>query len=90
MVTATSIIPSIKTDNAAISIEFRISEKHQRSWPLETELIGLLLDDEDYVREVTSKIPIWLIEGQNELTNKSMWDWNKYEINLSTQQNPRK
>ena len=40
-----------------------------------------LLDDEDYIRDVTAKTPIWLTEGQNELTdNRSIWDWTKYNI----------
>ena len=34
-------IPAIKTDHAAISIEFSITEKtYQRPWPLETELFA--------------------------------------------------
>ena len=28
-----------------------------------------LLEDKDYIREVTAKIPIWLTEGCNELTD---------------------
>ena len=41
----------------------------------------LLLDDEDYIRDVTANIPIWLTEGQNELTdNRGIWDWTKYNI----------
>ena len=41
-----------------------------------------LLDDEDYnVRDVTTKIPIWLIESQKELTDdRSIWDCTKYKI----------
>ena len=40
------------------------------------------LDDEDYsVRAVATKIPIWLIDGQEELTDdRSIWDWTKYKI----------
>ena len=80
LVTTTDIIPAIKTDHAAISIEFSISEKHIKG-PGHWKMNCSLLDDEDYVREVTAKIPIWLIEGQNELTdNRSIWDWTKYKI----------
>ena len=80
LVTTTDIIPAIKTDHAAISIEFSISEKHIKG-PGHWKMNCSLLDDEDYVREVTAKIPIWLIEGQNELIdNRSIWDWTKYKI----------
>ena len=75
LVTTTDIIPAIKTDHAAISIEFSISKKHIKS-PGHWKMNCSLLDDEDYVREVTAKIPIWLTKGQNELTdNRSIWDW---------------
>ena len=80
LVTTTDIIPAIKTDHAAISIEFSISEKHVKG-PGHWKMNCSLLDDEDYVRDVTTKIPIWLIEGQNELTDdRSIWDWTKYKI----------
>ena len=76
----TDIIPAIKTDHAAISLEFGITEKHHIKGPGHWKINCSLLDDEDYVREVTAKIPIWLIEGQNELTdNRSTWDWTKYK-----------
>jgi len=33
------------------------------------------------LEDVTAKIPIWLIEGQKNLTdNRSIWDWIKYNI----------
>ena len=76
LVAIRDIIPAIKTDHTAISIEFSISEKHIKG-PGHSKMNCLLLDDEDHVREVTAtcKIPIWLIEGQNELTdNRSIWD----------------
>ena len=80
LVTTTDIIPAIKTDHAAISIEFSISEKHIKG-PGHWKMNCSLLDDEDYVRELTVKIPIWQIEGQHELTdNRSIWDWTKYKI----------
>ena len=80
LLTTTDIIPAIKTDHAAISIEFSISEKHIKG-PGHWKMNCSLLDDENYVRDVTAKIPIWLIEGQNELTyNRSIWDSFKYKI----------
>ena len=80
LVTTTDIIPAIKTDHAAISIELSISENHIKG-PGHWKMNCSLLDDEDYVRDVTAKMPIWLTEGQNELTdNRSIWDWTKYKI----------
>ena len=63
LVTTTDIIPTIKTDHAAISIEFSISEEHVKG-PGHWKMNCSLLDDEDYVGYVTAKIPIWLIEGK--------------------------
>ena len=80
LVATTDIISAIKTDHAAISIEFSISEKHVKG-PGHWKMNCLPLNDEDYVRGVTTKIPIWLIEGQKELTDdRSIWDWTKYKI----------
>ena len=52
----TDIIPAIKTDHAAISIKFSIREKHIKG-PGHWKMNCSLLDDDDYVREVTAKIP---------------------------------
>ena len=44
-----------------------------------------LLDDEDYVNDITEKIPIWLAEGREELwDSRSIWDWLKYNIKAHT------
>ena len=40
-----------------------------------------ILDDEDYVSDITEKIPIWLAEGRKDLSDRwSIWDWLKYNI----------
>ena len=56
LVATTDIIPAIKTDHAAISIKFSIREKHIKG-PGHWKMNCSLLDDDDYVREVTAKIP---------------------------------
>ena len=44
-----------------------------------------LLDEEDYVNDITEKIPIWLAEGRKELSDsRSIWDWLKYNIRAHT------
>ena len=82
LLTTKEIIPAIKTDHSAISLEFNNGDKDIKGpglWKINCSL----LDDEDYIREVTAKIPIWLTEGRNELTdNRSIWDWIKYDIRV--------
>ena len=82
LITTIEIIPAIKTHHSAISLEFSNSYKDIKGpgfWKMNCSL----LDDEDYIREVTAKIPIWLTEGRNELTdNRSIWDWIKYNIRV--------
>jgi len=79
-VTATNIFPAIKTDHAAISLEFSTSEDHIKG-PGYWKMNCSLLDDDNYLREVTEKVPIWLAEGRSDLTDhRSIWDWIKYNI----------
>ena len=40
-----------------------------------------LLEDDRYVEDVASKIPVWLAEGYKDLSDKrNIWDWLKYNI----------
>ena len=40
-----------------------------------------LLEDDRYVDDIKSKIPVWLAEGYKDLSdNRSIWDWLKYNI----------
>ena len=40
-----------------------------------------LLDDEEYVNDVTEMIPIWIAEERKELSDdRNVWDWLKYSI----------
>jgi len=44
-----------------------------------------VLNDEDYVNDITEKIPIWLVEGHKDLSDRrSIWDWLKYNIRAHT------
>ena len=38
-----------------------------------------LLDDDNYQREVTAKMPVWLAEGRS-LDHRCIWDWIKYNL----------
>ena len=79
-VKVTNIIPAIKTDHAAISLEFNISSEHIKG-PGHWKMNCSLLDDDNYIREVTAKMPVWLAEGRSDLSdNRSIWDWIKFNI----------
>ena len=40
-----------------------------------------LLDDEEYVNDLTEKIPVWIAEGREQLSDdRCVWDWIKYNI----------
>ena len=84
LVKITDIIPAIGTDHAAISLELANGSNDSKGpgfWKMNCSL----LDDEEYVNNITEKIPIWLAEGRNELLdNRSIWDWLKYNIRVYT------
>ena len=78
MVKSTGIIPAIRADHDAITLDIE---------ELETELKGSgywkmncsLLVDKEYVNSVTEMIPIWTAEGRMVLSDdRSTWDWIKY------------
>ena len=80
----TDIIPSIKTDHAAISLEL-VNDSNDIKGPGLWKMNCSLLDDEDYVNDITEKIPIWLAEGRKDLSDsRSIWDWLKYNIRAHT------
>ena len=84
LVVTTDIIPAIKTDHAAISIEFS-NRYNDIKGPGYWKMNCSLLDDEDYINDLAEKIPIWLAEVRNELSdNRSIWDWMKYNIRAHT------
>ena len=77
LVKTTDIIPSIKTDHAAISLEL-VNDSNDIKGPGLWKMNCSLLDDEDYVNDIVEKIPIWLAEGREELSDsRSIWDWLK-------------
>ena len=46
-----------------------------------------LLDDEEYVNNVTEMIPIWIADGRKELSDdRNVWDWLKYSIRANAVQ----
>ena len=84
LVKTTDIIPSIKTDQAAISLEL-INDSNDIKGPGLWKMNCSLLDDEDYVNDITEKIAIWLAEGRKDLSDsRSIWSWLKYNIRAHT------
>ena len=84
LVITTDIIPSIKTDYAAISLEL-VNDSNDIKGPGLWKMNCSLLDEEDYVNDIKEKIPIWLAEGHKELSDsRSIWDWLKYNIRAHT------
>ena len=80
LVKSTDIIPAIRTDHDAITLDIEEMETELRGsgyWKMNCSL----LVDEEYVKSVTEMIPIWTAEGQKELPDdRSTWDWIKYNI----------
>ena len=78
LVVTTDIIPAIKSDHAAISIKFS-DRSNDMKGPGYWKMNCSLLDDEGYIDDIAEKIPVWLAEGRNELSdNRNIWDWMKY------------
>ena len=80
LTTSTDIIPAIKTDHSAISLELNNND-NQIKGPGLWKMNCALLKDDHYVDDIKSKIPVWLAEGYKDLSdNRNIWDWLKYNI----------
>ena len=65
---STSIIPATKTDHTAIFVEFGTTDNQMKSpglWKMNCSI----LDDEDYTKDITLKIPNWIADGERELSD---------------------
>ena len=50
-----------------------------------------LLEDDDYINDITASIPVWLAEGYKELSdNRNIWDWIKYNIRINAIQHSKR
>lgn len=80
IVGSTEIVSAVRTDRDAISLEFGKLESELKG-PGIWKMNRSLLDDEEYVNNVTEMSPIWIAEGQKELWDDcNVWDWLKYNI----------
>ena len=79
-VKSTEIASAIRTDHDAISLEFGELE-NERKGPGFWKMNVSLLDDEEYINNVTEMIPIWITEGRKELSDdRNVWDSIKYNV----------
>ena len=81
LVKVTDIIPAIRTDHSAITLEFVNTlddDKGRGIWKMNCSL----LDDEEYVKVITESIPIWLVQGLSDYS--CIWDWLKYNVRAYT------
>ena len=76
----TEIIPAVRTDHDAISLELGKLENELKG-PGNWKMNCSLLDDEEYEEDMARMIPLWTAEGQKEFTDdRKIWDWIKYNI----------
>ena len=76
----TEIIPAVRTDHDAISLELGQLENELKG-PGNWKMNCSLLDDEEYEDDIARLIPLWTAYGQKEFTDdRVIWDWIKYNI----------
>ena len=80
LTSSTDIIPAIKKDHSAISLELD-NNVNQIKGPGICKMNCALLEDDRYGEDIQSKIPVWLAEGYKHFSdNRNIWDWLKYNI----------
>ena len=90
LVKSVDIIPSIKTDHAAITLDLQNSDNEIKG-PGFWKMNCALLEDDDYINDVSSKIPIWLAQGRKDLSDdRVIWDWLKYNIRAHAKQHSKR
>ena len=76
----TEIIPAVRTDHDAISLELGKLENELKG-PGNWKMNCSLLDDEEYEDDIARLIPLWTAYGQKEfIDDRLIWDWIKYNI----------
>ena len=77
------IIPSIKSDHSAITLQINSIEDKGRG-PSHWIFNSSLLDDDNYVNLITSRCQDWLIKFQDVEDKQLLWDLVKYRIRQNT------
>ena len=76
-------VASIKTDHSSIILELediKDSRKGPGFWKLNTSL----LNRQDYLDMIKSKLPKWLDDAKDLPDNRAKWDWLKFKIKTSS------
>ena len=79
----TDIIPSIKSDHSAITLQINSIESHARG-PLYWCFNSSLLSDENYWELTSSQYSEWLNEFREVKDKRLLWDMVKYRIRQMT------
>ena len=77
---SSDIIPAPRTDHDAVWLEIGELENELKG-PGYWKMNCSMLNDEEYVNNVTEMLPVWTAEGRKELSDScNVWDWIKYNI----------
>lgn len=79
----TDIIPSIKTDHSAISLEFKSTENY-KTGPSHWKFNSSFVNDVDYINIINMKYTQWLQDYKEVEDKRVLWDLIKYKIRQET------
>ena len=79
----TDIIPSIKSDHAAITLQINSIEDKVRG-PSHWMFNSSLLEDDTYIELISSSLEVWLKEFDDIHDKQLLWDLVKYKIRQTT------
>jgi len=77
----TDIIPAIKTDHSAIKLVVGDNELNQVKDSGYWKMNCSILEDANYIEEISHLIPQWVSEGQKEMSDhRNVWEWIKFNV----------
>ena len=79
----TDIIPSIKSDHSAITLQINSIEDKVRG-PSHWMFNSSLLEDDTYIELISSSLEVWLKEFDDIHDKQLLWDLVKYKIRQTT------
>ena len=80
---STDIIPAIKTDHSAITLNFKSITEYTRG-PSYWKFNSSLVDDPVYTDLINHSYPVWLEEYKEITSKRLLWDIIKYRIRKET------
>ena len=80
LIISTNINHATKTDHSAVFVEFGTRDEQMKGsglWKMNCSI----LDDEDYIQDITLKIPAWITDSEKASSDsRIIWEWIKYNI----------